>query len=83
MKERHAVRDKNEIAKPEKGFLVMGDIHGDPAAIIGKLSIRYETALRQASSIATLEISFRCSDGPSTEFFGPQRLHKDVVRYFQ
>ena len=68
---RHAVRDKNEIAKPEKGLLVMGEINGDPAAIIRKSSIGYETALHQDSLITTLEISFRRSDGSSTEFLGP------------
>ena len=69
--ERHAVRDKNEIAKSEKSLLVMGDIDGDTAAIIRKLSIRYETALYQASLMTTLEIFFRRSDGSSTEFLGP------------
>jgi hypothetical protein len=69
--ERDAVGDKNEIVKPEKGLLVMGDIHGDRAAIIRKLSIRPETALHQDSLITTLEIFFRRSDGPSTEFLGP------------
>jgi hypothetical protein len=51
LNQRHAAADKNEIAKPAKGLLVMGDIHGDPAAIIRKLSIRYETALHQDSLI--------------------------------
>ena len=68
--ERDAVGDKNEIVKPEKSLLVMGDIHGDPAVIICKLSIRFETALHQDSLITTLEIFFRRSDGPSTEFLG-------------
>jgi hypothetical protein len=49
----------------------MAKIKGNPVAIIYKLSIRYETALYQASLITTLEISFRRSNGPSTEFLGP------------
>jgi hypothetical protein len=51
LNERHAGGAKNEIAKPKKSLLVMGDIHGDPAAIIRKLSIGYETALHQDSLI--------------------------------
>lgn len=34
MDERQAIGDKNEIVKPEKCLLVVGDIDGDPAAMI-------------------------------------------------
>jgi hypothetical protein len=43
MDERHAVGDKNDILKPEKGPLVFGNIDGDPAAII---SANYQLVMK-------------------------------------